>query len=263
MKPTPVQARGLKALNAEWEKSYEQPDIYLWFKRDTEGVPEGIYEVGNHNLSGFRMSTSTTKVLLRNAWIEERDQSGYYIISQSGKDILDLLSDRDFVSKPTKKPIWSTRDILDALNEKYRTLSESGYDNAPVWIYFDEFAHVDFWAMACWNSLNHKRISHEIKISRGDFLHEIKNPHKKDFGMKISNEFYFVTPPGLIKEEELPEDCGLIELSEGGKLAIKVKAKYRNPDFVFTWPFAACLGRKTFKKYQLSKKESPNNDHIE
>ena len=67
--------------------------------------------------------------------------------------------------------------------------------------------------------------------------------------MWISNEFYFVTPPGLIKDGELPEECGLLELSKTGKLEVKVKAKYRKTNFVFTWDFAACLGRKTFKKY--------------
>ena len=262
MKPTPVQARGLKALNGSWEKKYNRPRLYLYFKRDLVGTVGGLMNVSNLSMNGTKVRINTAKVLLIKKWIESLDpDSKYdmeeYVISQKGKDILELLSDRDFVSKPTKKPIWSTRDILDALNEKYRTLSESGFDNAPVWIYFDELqssgdrgSRVDFWAMACWNSLNHRRISYEIKTSRGDFLHEIKNPNKKEFAMRVSNEFYFVTPPGLIKEDELPEDCGLVELSIEGELIVKLKAKHRNPDFVFTWNFAASLGRKIFKEIQ-------------
>ena len=157
------------------------------------------------------------------------------------------------------KPIWSTREILDALYEKYRKLSESGMGNTPRYIYFQELRSgsgggiigatriVDFWAMSCWQSDgNYERISYEIKTSRGDFLKEIKDPSKREFGMSISNHFYFITPPGLIATEEVPEGCGLVELSEKGKLITKVQARKRFPNFQFTWDFAACLGRKLF-----------------
>ena len=173
MKPTPVQARGLKALNTPYDERRNGPRLYLWFSRDLEGKPEGIYEVSNKSMNGTRVRASSAKVLLRNGWIEEKgDGFGYYIISQMGREILELLSDIDFISKTPSKPIWSTLDIIDALNEKYRTLSEEGFDDAPVWIYFDELQsssgrgnRVDFWAMACWHSLGYKRISYEVKIS--------------------------------------------------------------------------------------------------
>ena len=108
MKPTPVQARGLKALNTPYDRRHNGPRLYLWFKRDLEGEPEGIYEVSNKSMNGTRVRASSAKVLLRNGWIEERgDGFGYYIISQEGRDILYLLSDEDFISKLTNKPIWS------------------------------------------------------------------------------------------------------------------------------------------------------------
>jgi hypothetical protein len=64
------------------------------------------------------------------------------------------------------------------------------------------------------NSLPHtgmKRVCYEVKISRADFLCEIKHPLKRRIGMRYSNEFYFVTPPGLVDAREIPCDCGLIE----------------------------------------------------
>ena len=64
------------------------------------------------------------------------------------------------------------------------------------------------------NSLPHtgmKRVCYEVKISRGDFLAEIKHPLKRRIGLRYSNEFYFVTPPGLVKVDEVPPECGLIE----------------------------------------------------
>jgi hypothetical protein len=39
-----------------------------------------------------------------------------------------------------------------------------------------------------------KRVCHEVKTSRGDFLSELKHPIKRRIGMRYSNEFYFVTP---------------------------------------------------------------------
>lgn len=64
------------------------------------------------------------------------------------------------------------------------------------------------------NSLPHtgmKRVCYEVKISRADFLSEIKRPLKRRMGMRYSNEFYFVTPPGLVDVREIPCECGLIE----------------------------------------------------
>lgn len=56
-----------------------------------------------------------------------------------------------------------------------------------------------------------KRVCYEVKISRADYLCELKHPLKRRIGMRFSNEFYFVIPSGLIDLSELPADCGLIE----------------------------------------------------
>ena len=64
------------------------------------------------------------------------------------------------------------------------------------------------------NTLPHtgmKRICYEVKISRGDFLSELKHPLKRRIGMRYSNEFYFVTPAALVKPAEIPAECGLVE----------------------------------------------------
>ncbi|MBV9267492.1 MAG: hypothetical protein JO061_15070 [Acidobacteriaceae bacterium] len=51
-------------------------------------------------------------------------------------------------------------------------------------------------------------------MSRGDFLSERKRPLKRRIGMRFSNEFYFVTPGGMLGIEEIPSDCGLIEIGK-------------------------------------------------
>lgn len=254
-KPTPMQARALKALNTKYERAWKNPSLYFYFKYHTDE----IQNVQNNYMNGQKVRVPTAKILLKNGWIEKSDND-YWVISDKGKAILENLSREDFISKPTKKSIWTTADILDALTEKYQKLSEQGMGDAPKWIYFDELRSgsmgksiIDFWAMACWHSLSYRRISYEIKISRADFLKEIKDPTKREFGMKISNYFYFISPPDLIKAEEIPKGCGLIELSEKGKLVTIVRAPIRFPHFQFTWDFASCLGRKIFKAYRHNK----------
>lgn len=56
-----------------------------------------------------------------------------------------------------------------------------------------------------------KRVCYEVKVSRADFLQELKQPLKRRIGMRYSNEFYFVTPPDLVRIEEVPAECGWIE----------------------------------------------------
>jgi hypothetical protein len=57
-----------------------------------------------------------------------------------------------------------------------------------------------------------KRVCYEIKTSRADFFCEMKNPLKRRVGLRYSNEFYFVTPSGLLDVSEVPVECGLIEI---------------------------------------------------
>jgi len=65
---------------------------------------------------------------------------------------------------------------------------------------------------------------YEIKVSRGDFLQDDKWRSYLPF----CNAFYFVCPTGMIKPEELPDDTGLIYVSNTGtKLYTKKKAPYR------------------------------------
>ncbi len=64
------------------------------------------------------------------------------------------------------------------------------------------------------NTLPHtamKRVCYEVKISRADFLAEMKHPLKRRMGMRYSNEFYFVAPAALLGSAEIPAECGLIE----------------------------------------------------
>jgi hypothetical protein len=75
-----------------------------------------------------------------------------------------------------------------------------------------ELQRLDAFALNCLPHLGMRRICYELKASRADFLGEVKRPLKRRIGMRFSNEFYFVTPAGMLALDEIPTDCGLVEV---------------------------------------------------
>ncbi|MBV8069371.1 MAG: hypothetical protein JO270_05660 [Acidobacteriaceae bacterium] len=71
---------------------------------------------------------------------------------------------------------------------------------------------LDAFALNCLPHTSMRRICYEVKTSRSDFLCEMKQPLKRRTGLRYSNEFYFVTPAGLLNTSELPIECGLVEV---------------------------------------------------
>jgi hypothetical protein len=75
---------------------------------------------------------------------------------------------------------------------------------------------LDAFALNCFVHNSMKRICYEVKMSRADFLCEMKHPLKRRTGLRYSNEFYFITPRGLLNASEIPIECGLIEVASAG-----------------------------------------------
>ena len=68
---------------------------------------------------------------------------------------------------------------------------------------------------------------YEVKMSRGDFVSDKKwNTYVPFF-----NYFYFATPPGIIKPDELPKDIGILELRDQ-ELRQTKRARELQPSFV-------------------------------
>lgn len=71
---------------------------------------------------------------------------------------------------------------------------------------------LDAFALNCFPHLAMKRICYEVKMSRSDYLCELKHPLKRRVGMRYSNEFYFVVPGGMLHLAEIPVECRLLEV---------------------------------------------------
>lgn len=107
----------------------------------------------------------------------------------------------------------------------------------------DSEQRFDAWAIHYHPSKRNVSLCYEIKVSKSDFKKEISSPLKRRAGLRLSNEFYFVTPKHLCKIEEIPPECGLMEVGENGTIETVVKAPFR--DIMFpTWLFVAAICRR-------------------
>ncbi|MCF1452256.1 MmcB family DNA repair protein [Agrobacterium vitis] len=107
----------------------------------------------------------------------------------------------------------------------------AGCDDTMIWA--SELAlsngarRCDFWTIAPWPSKGYLATAYEIKISRADFK---RDTHGKQREARLfSDRFYYVTPAGLLKPEEIPDWAGLIEITEGKQKTI-VQAPLRDKD---------------------------------
>lgn len=101
-------------------------------------------------------------------------------------------------------------------------------NRAPRWVCFPEFRvgtgygsrrhaaspeqRIDLFAMSCYPSDMFERHSYEVKVSRSDWLQELKDPFKRMAAFRMCNRFYFAVPAGLVDEDEVPDGCGLVEV---------------------------------------------------
>jgi hypothetical protein len=107
------------------------------------------------------------------------------------------------------------------------------YDCSPDMIWASELAmssgarRCDFWTIAPWQSKGYAATAYEIKVSRADFR---RDTHEKQRESRLfSDRFYYVTPVGLLRKDEVPDWAGLIEIVDGKKHII-VPAPLRDKD---------------------------------
>ena len=144
---------------------------------------------------------------------------------------------------------WTSKQIVRILIERY-TMSRQ----ASNWIVLPELRigtgfgkdaeqRLDLWAINVWPSEHLRRIAFEIKVSRPDFLAELRQPAKRRRALLLSNEFYFAAPAGLIAVSELPLEAGLMEITKDGYAHAKVAAPWRDTPAP-SWRFFAAVARR-------------------
>lgn len=138
-----------------------------------------------------------------------------------------------------------TKQVLDILAEKHV---------GPVWAFFREvrsstgFANgqrsADAIAMTLWPSRGLELNGFEVKVSRGDWLKELKNPEKAESVCKYCDRWWVVVgDKEIVKDGELPPTWGLMVPRGKKSLVVSVKAPKLNPQDVDR-DFLASLLRK-------------------
>ena len=145
----------------------------------------------------------------------------------------------DVLLDPT--PVRVTEaDMIAHLNTRYTSVRP--YAEPPVDRYV-RAAHVqssqtmwaygrricDFLALDKWPS-SQAIHGHEVKVSRSDWLTELRAPEKADAWRRWCNYWWLVvSAPEIVKPGELPDGWGLMALSKRGTLRAR-----RKPDYAMT-----------------------------
>jgi len=90
------------------------------------------------------------------------------------------------------------------------------------------------------------RIAFEIKIDRADWKHELEDPTKRIPAMELAHEFYFIAPAGVIPQNDMPEGCGLMEVTAENRIVTAIDAGHMtggSPD----WALVAAMLRSIEK----------------
>lgn len=141
-----------------------------------------------------------------------------------------------------------TTQIEAALAERYKGRGWAKFFQfRPMTSFEASYNAIDLLAVGLWHK-HDKIVAHEIKISRSDFLKDLKQFKKKHgIALKISDEFYYVCPWGLIQKNEIPDVAGLMYVDKGFKIKINKPAVLRELDaipFHYFQGFAQEFGNK-------------------
>lgn len=118
----------------------------------------------------------------------------------------------------------NTKELLRILSEEYPPM---------ICAFLPEFRGGTGWAreqrsdaiaMHLWPSKGLELIGFELKVSRSDWLHEVKNPQKAQAIKQFCDRWYLVISDRMfIKDYELPKDWGLMFV-EKGKIKVEKEA---------------------------------------
>ena len=136
-----------------------------------------------------------------------------------------------------------TADVKAALRSRFC---------APEWALFFEVGDAtgvqhnrwaDAVAMNLYPSRGLEVHGFEIKVSRSDWLRELKNPAKSAPVQRFCDRWWVVAPDGVILDGELPPTWGCYEAQASGKLRQVVAAPKLEPDGINRAFVAAMLRR--------------------
>lgn len=189
----------------------------------------------------------TLRKLKAQGWIcADNDSSIFWTLSESGWEALGKLPEGYLVPELQH---MDAREIVEILKRRYSP--DRG------WMFFTELTisthqtrRLDGFAFRIDTIKNKEpsdapfleRVAFEIKVDRNDWKHELDDPNKRIPAMEISHKFYFVAPAGVIPDHQIPDECGLLEVTAEKRLVTTIESPY-HPSAQPDWGLVASILR--------------------
>jgi hypothetical protein len=136
--------------------------------------------------------------------------------------------------KAAKMPKQTEASMIALLHERYGASSGNGPRYAGMAHVrsdagFDATRTADYIAIDLWPSKGLALHGHEVKISRSDWLNELKDPEKSGAFMKHVDYWWLViADAAMVKDGELPDGWGMMAVGSDGKLRVVKQAPRLN-----------------------------------
>lgn len=131
---------------------------------------------------------------------------------------------------------WTERDMLDLIHERYSKINPGNGPRYVVaehvrnqcgfggWTPEDRLRTADAIVVDLWPSSGNLLHGFEVKVSRSDWLTELKDPSKAEAFRPYCDHWWLVVPDAAIVRDDLPEGWGLLAVGRDGKLRQRRKA---------------------------------------
>ena len=143
-------------------------------------------------------------------------------------------------------PVTHTeRNMLDALHVRYSQITPNSARRYAVaehvraacgfsgWSALSDartMRTVDFMAQDTWEAQGLKLHGHEVKVSRSDWLTELKDPGKSEAVRRFCDRWWLVAPSKALVRDDLPDGWGLLVLDRAGRLRVAKSAPALDPE---------------------------------
>jgi hypothetical protein len=142
-----------------------------------------------------------------------------------------------FGVKEPEKARFTERDMLDLIHARYSV--DAG--NGPRYVVAEHVRNqggfgweatlrtADAIAVDLWPSSGHLIHGFEVKVSRSDWLTELRDPEKCEAFKPYCHHWWLVVPDASIVRDDLPVGWGLLSIGGDGRLRIRRRAPKLDP----------------------------------
>lgn len=134
------------------------------------------------------------------------------------------------IDEPAEKSI-TTPELEDLLASKYPRDRYALFFNVPDAVGTDSYRRIDAVAVGLWRSVARQVNGFELKVSRSDWLREVKNVEKADPFIERCDYFWLVTAsPSIAKMDEIPACWGWMAATKTGLRVQRPASKLPQPN---------------------------------